>query len=125
MATVLTAHGNTFERVDEAAWKNAVAAHVTHMPQRLAFMTPAHHRVRNAAVRLLPGNGGRPLSVQQLAAAARVPEREARAIAAELERNLFFVVREGEDHISWAFPVTVDPTPHELGFGSGETIFGA
>jgi hypothetical protein len=125
MPTVLTARNNTFERVDETAWRNAVAAHVTHMPRRLAFMTPAHHRVRNAAVLGLPRNGGRPLSMAQLSAAAGVPEAATREIAAELERNLFFVVRGGEDHISWAFPVTCDRTPHRLMFDSGEAIFGA
>ena len=125
MRTVLIARNNTFERVDETAWRDAVAAHVTHMPQRLAFMTPSHHRVRNAAVLGLPRNGGRPLSMAQLAAAAGVPEADTRAIAAELERNLFFVVRGGADDISWAFPVTSDPTPHRLTFASGESIFGA
>ena len=123
--TVLTARNASFQRIDEAAWKDAVAAHVAHMPQRLAFMTPAHHRVRNAAVLGLPAGGGRPLSMAHLAAAAGVPEKTTRAIAEELERNLFFVVRKGEDHISWAFPVTVDQTPHRLRFGSGERLFGA
>ncbi len=125
MPSVLTAHGKTIGRIDEATWKQAVIAAVAHMPRRLTFMTPAHHRVRNAAVRELPRNGGRPLSITQVAAMAGVPEAAARAIAAELERNLFFVVRQDEDHVSWAFPVTSDPTPHRLVFDSGESIFGA
>ena len=125
MPTVLIADRNTFERVDEPSWKQAVAAHVTQMPRRLAFMTAAHHRVRNAAVLGLPRNGGRPLSMAQLAAAAGVPEADTRAIAAELERNLFFVVRGGEDHISWAFPVTCDLTPHHVRLEPEEPIFGA
>lgn len=125
MPTVLTARGNAFEREDEETWKQAVAAGIAHMPARLAFMTPAHHRVRNAAVRGLPRNGGRPLSVQQLAAAAGVPEATTRGIAAELERNLFFVVRKDDDHVSWAFPVTSDQTPHEVILGTGERIYGA
>jgi hypothetical protein len=125
MGTVLVARGNAFERIDEAGWKDAVAAHVTHMPARLAFMTLAHHRVRNAAVLGLPRNGGRPLSMADLSAAAGVSEPETRTIAAELERNLFFVVRAGQDHISWAFPVTSDRTPHLVALDSGESIFGA
>ncbi len=125
MSTVLIAEANTFERVDEGAWKDAVTQHVARMPARLAFMTPAHHRVRNAAVLGLPRNGGRALSMAQLSAAAGVPEARTREIAAELERNLFFVVRAGEDHISWAFPVTSDRTPHRVRFDSGESIFGA
>ncbi len=125
MSTVLSGHVKGFERVDEETWKQAVAAGIAHMPKRLAFMTPAHHRVRNAAVRGLPGNSGRPLSMSQLAAAAGVPEATTRAIAAELERNLFFVVRQDDDHVSWAFPVTSDQTPHEVILGTGERIYGA
>ncbi len=125
MSSVLVGRGNTFERIDEEAWKAAVANAVTHMPGRLAFMTPSHHRVRNAAVRELPLNGGLPLSMAQVARAAAVPEAAVPRIAAELERNLFFVVRSDEDYISWAFPVTSDRTPHHLTFDSGESIFGA
>jgi hypothetical protein len=47
------------------------------------------------------------------------------AIVAELERHFFFVVRGGEDHVSWAYPVTVDETPHRVTLGTGESIFGA
>ncbi len=126
MPTVLIARNNVFERIDEQGFRDAVAEHVTkRMPGRLAFMMPAHHRVRNAAVLGLPRNGGRPLSMTQLAEAAGLPEGETRAIAAELERNLFFVVRGDADHVSWAFPVTSDVTPHRVEFDSGESIFGA
>ena len=125
MSYVRIGRGRNIEPMDEAAWKEAVAAHIAHMPERLAFMTPAHHRVRNAAVLGLTRSGGRPLSMAQLAAAAGVDEGDTRRIAAELERNLFFVVRQGDDFVSWAYPVTVDRTPHRLTFSSGETVFGA
>ncbi len=125
MSFVRIGRGKTIERMDEAAWKDAVVAHVARMPERLSFMTPAHHRVRNAAVLALTRTGGRPLSMTHLAAAAAVDETDTRAIAAELERNLFFVVRQGEDFVSWAYPVTVDRTPHRVTFSSGETVFGA
>ncbi len=125
MSTVLVARKNTFERVDEDAWRRAVEAAVVHMPGRLAFMTPDHHRVRNAAVRGLPANGGRPLSMAQVAQVTGVPEEKTREIAAELERNLFFVVRKDADHISWAFPVTADETLHRVILGTGERIYGA
>ncbi len=125
MSHVLIGHGRDFERIDEEGWKQAVAGAIAHMPKRLAFMTPAHHRVRNAAVRGLPANAGQPLSMQQVAAAAGVAEETTRKIAAELERNLFFVVRKDDDHISWAFPVTADRTPHEVILGTGERICGA
>ncbi len=125
MSFVRIGHGTSIERMDEVAWKEAVVAHIAHMPARLAFMTPAHHRVRNAAVLALARSGGRPLSMAQLAAAAGVDEADTRAVAAELERGLFFVVRQSDDFVSWAYPVTVDRTPHRVTFSSGETVFGA
>ncbi len=125
MDTVLVARNGRIDRIDEGAWRQAVASAITRMPERLAFMTPEHHRVRNAAVLGLPANGGKPLSIAQVAAAADVAEEAARRIAAELERNLFFVVRGGADQITWAYPVTADETAHRITFDWGESIFGA
>ena len=125
MSSVLTARANIIQAIDEDAWKDAVVTSTAHMPGRLAFMTPAHHRIRNFAVRELPRNGGRPLAIADIATATSIPEAATRAIIAELERHLFFVVRAGEDHVSWAYPVTVDETPHWVTLGTGESIFGA
>jgi hypothetical protein len=46
------------------------------------------------------------------------------AIIAELEGNLFFLVRDSDDNVSWAFPTT-SRTPHRLTFSTVEKIFGA
>ena len=47
----------------------------------------------------------------------------------ELERNLFFLVRQpwgkGNPNVTWAFPVTVHPTPHRIRFSTGESTYGA
>ena len=46
-------------------------------------------------------------------------------ILGELERKLFFLVRNAEGAVSWAYPVTVDRTPHRLTFSTGERLHGA
>jgi hypothetical protein len=46
-------------------------------------------------------------------------------IIGELERALFFVVRNDRNAVSWAFPVTADETPHALAFSTGERCFAA
>ena len=46
-------------------------------------------------------------------------------ILAELEERLFFLVRDENGHVSWAFPVTVEETPHRLSFSTGEHIYAA
>ena len=47
------------------------------------------------------------------------------AALAELERRLFFLVRNRVGEVSWAFPVTAEVTPHQLTFPSGERRYGA
>ena len=43
----------------------------------------------------------------------------------ELERRLIFLFRPGGRDVVWAYPVTVDPTPHKLAFSSGERLWAA
>ncbi len=87
------------------------------------FMTPAHHAVRNFVVRELPRNQGRPLDPVQIARSLHLPDVP--ALLDDLEKHLFFLVRNRSGQVSWAFPVTSDRTPHRLRFGTGERIFGA
>ena len=95
------------------------------MSDHLAFMTPHHHAVRNFVVRELPRNGGSPLSPKQIAQALRSDSQTITGVLDDLEKHLFFLVRDGRGEVSWAFPVTSDRTPHRLHFSTGERIFGA
>jgi hypothetical protein len=42
-----------------------------------------------------------------------------------LERKLFFLVRNEQGAVAWAYPVTVTPTPHKLNFSTGERLYAA
>ena len=95
------------------------------MTERLAFMTPEHHRVRYTAVRDLPMNGGKPLSPRDLVDKTGLHLQRLENILEELEKNLFFLVRNDAGELSWAYPVTTDRTPHRLTFSTGERLFGA
>ena len=95
------------------------------MDDELAFMTPAHHAVRNFVVRELPRNRGRALTPAQIASSLRLDTKVVATVLDELEARLFFLVRNGRGEVSWAFPVTCDRTPHELRFSTGERIYGA
>jgi hypothetical protein len=95
------------------------------MNNQLDFMTPAHHAVRNCVVGQLPRNGGAPLSPMQIAAQLHLTLSRVVSVLDDLERHLFFVVRNTEGAVTWAFPVTVAPTPHRLRFSTGERISGA
>ncbi|MBN1152339.1 MAG: hypothetical protein JXA58_03945 [Dehalococcoidia bacterium] len=90
----------------------------------LAFMTADHHRVRDFVVRELP-RVGRPLPPDLIAAALHLPLERVVAILDELERQMTFLFRNPAGEVTWAYPVTVDETPHRLTFSSGETLYAA
>jgi hypothetical protein len=87
-------------------------------------MTRQHHLVRYFVVRNIP-RIGRPIPPELIAAKLMLPLRRVNAILAKLEERLFFLVRDERGHVSWAYPVTVDETPHRLSFSTGERIYAA
>jgi hypothetical protein len=95
------------------------------MDDLLASLTPQHLAVRKFVVRELPRNGGRPLRPAHIAGALRLESGLVAQLLDDLERRLFFLVRNAHGEVSWAFPVTADRTAHRLRFSTGERIFGA
>jgi hypothetical protein len=122
--SVLVATGLKFDRRPLADWQGAVRRSTAGMRRRLAFMTADHHAVRNFAVRTLP-EVQRPLPVDEIAGKLSLPVARVRQILEELERHLFFLVRNDGGEVAWAFPVTADPTPHEMECSRGYLTFGA
>lgn len=105
-------------------WAQHLASVPQHQASRLAFMTPAHHRVRYWVVQELPRQHT-PISPEIIASELSLPLDQVVTVLEELERNLFFLVRNPEGAVTWAFPVTVEPTPHELQFSTGEQTYAA
>jgi len=50
---------------------------------------------------------------------------EVESIIDELERGMTFLYRGRPEGVTWAYPVTVDSTPHRVTFDSGEQTFAA
>lgn len=101
-------------------------AHSHQQPStRLSFMTPDHHRIRNFAVTELPRNDEKPLSAQSISERLSLPLAQVIAILDDLQRHLFFLVLNTASEVSWAYPVTSEPTPHSLRFSSGECTYAA
>jgi|SRR5579864_767988 len=121
---VLTGAGREIKSVPDEPFVESVKGLPARMAARLAFMSREHHRVRDFVVRELPKQN-RPISPAQIAQATGLNLQRVSDILTELERNLFFLVRDPEGNVSWAFPVTSSRTPHHLTFSTGEKIFGA
>ena len=123
--TVLIGRGGKIVKEPESVWEQELAKAPQFFASRLAFMTPDHHRVRNFLVSELPRNDGKPLPPAALSQQLGMKSDKLNKILSDLERNLFFLVRDDAGAVLWAFPVTAAKTPHLVRFASGESSFAA
>jgi len=114
----------TLSSLSTAEWKQLVHSAIERGRKRLDFMSEDHHKIRRAAVTELVRTG-KPIEPRAFASQFEIPLPRVVEILDELERNLFFLVRNSEGAVSWAFPVTTDRTPHKLTFSTGERLYGA
>ena len=105
-------------------WQNEVEQTAKHNQTRLAFITPDHHRVRNLVVRELPRVGA-PLTPDWIASQVNLPNESVVRILGDLEKHLTFLFRNAEGAVVWAYPVTVEKTPHRVTLSTGERIYAA
>ena len=123
-AKILLGRDHTILEVPQVTWQQ----HLTDVPQhsqaRLSFMTGDHHRIRYFVVKEMV-NTQKAIEPDFVGEKLNMPLERVDRILEELERNLFFLVRNAEGTVTWAYPVTVEPTPHRLNFSSGERVYGA
>ena len=121
---ILLGRGNDMLELSEAAWKQELAHVPQHSQTRLSFMTPAYHQVRYFVVKELASRQA-PIEPEAISEQLTLPLERVNSILDELEQKLFFLVRNEQGAVAWAYPVTVEPTPHSLRFVSGERLYGA
>lgn len=121
---ILLGRGRQLSELSRQTWEHELAKVPEQMVARLAFMSEAHHRVRSWVVRELPHQNS-PIPVEAIARALGLSEAHVTTLLDDLERHLFFLVRDERGSVSWAFPVTLTATPHALRFSTGEQCFAA
>ncbi len=124
MDHVLVGRDKQIREIPQEMWKQHLAQVPEHSHSRLSFMTKDHHQVRYLAVRELV-NRQAPLAPEFISQMLGLPLERVNAILEELESKLFFLVRDEEGQVVWAYPVTVMPTPHRLKFSTGEQLYAA
>jgi hypothetical protein len=121
---ILIGRGEEMVRAPVAPFRRELLAVLETPSPRLAFLTAEHHRVRDAVVTGIPREG-RPLTPALVAEGTGLSLARVAAILDELEARLFFLVRNADGDVSWAFPVTAEPTVHEIGLSTGESTYAA
>ena len=122
---ILIGRHETITEIPAEKWRQHLAQAGQHSAAMLSFMTDNHHRVRNFVVRELPRNHGKPLSPEDITQNLHLPLDLVSTILDDLQKHLFFLVRNQHGEVSWAFPVTSDSRSHSLSFSSGEHVFAA
>lgn len=122
--TILAGQGREITRTPRKQWEADLVTAPVHMKTRLAFMSEQHRLLRYFVVRELP-RYGKPMPLEFISRQLRLPMARVNRILDDLEKNLFFLVRNENGDVSWAFPVTVEETPHHLRFSTGEDTYAA
>jgi hypothetical protein len=122
--SLLLGLGRILMRIPKPIWQQEVLRNARIGRKSLAFMTPDHQRVRDFIVRELP-RMGKPISPDLISQSLGIELENVALILAELEKNLTFLFRNEKGAVTWAYPVTVDPTPHRITFSTGEQIYAA
>jgi hypothetical protein len=108
--------------IQRTVWQRAMKTNARTASAGLGFMSEDHYRVRDFVVRELPRVGA-PLAPESIAAALDLALPRVTSILDELERHLTFLFRNERGEVTWAYPVTVDATPHHAHFSTGEEAY--
>jgi len=88
------------------------------------FMSAEHQTVHHFVVSELP-RIGEPLAPESIAKKVDLSLERVAVILDELEKHMAFLYRNDEGAVVWAYPVTVEETPHSLTFSTGEQLYAA
>ena len=122
--TILIGQGRHITRISREEWESELATVPQHFEKKLSFMTAEHHLVRYFVVRELP-LAGEPLSIEVIAKQVELPASRVTAILDDLEQHLMCLYRNPQGMVAWAYPVTVDVTPHQIAYSTGEQGYAA
>lgn len=121
MDSILIGRGGDIVSIPRRTWEAELVRAPQRIVSRLDFMSGDHHAIRNHVVRELPRHA-RPLAPAEIAEALGIPLPRTVEVLDDLETHLFFLVRNGDGDVAWAFPVTVESTGHRLHFSTGERL---
>ena len=116
--------GSRMIPVPRMLWQWQVRRRAAETKAHLGFMSEEHHLVREFTVRELP-RVGEPLSPEFIAEELDLPIDRVKSTLGELDKHMTFVCRNAQGAVVWAYPVTVECTPHHVTFSTGEQVYAA
>jgi hypothetical protein len=121
---ILLGRGQKMVEMPLAAWQQHLNQSQQHSHVWLDFMTDSHQQIRYFVVKEL-AKGQKPVEPQLISRKLNLPLDLVKMSLEVLEKRLFFLVRNEQGAVAWAYPVTVETTPHKITFSSGEQLYAA
>jgi hypothetical protein len=118
---ILFGLGRHMVPVPAVIWTRLIDWNAQQTAGSLDFMTDKHHRVRDFIVREMPDSPG-PLAPETIAAALDLTREQVIELLDQLETRLIFLYRGDGINVSWAYPMTVDPSPHRVTLDDGVQV---
>jgi hypothetical protein len=91
---------------------------------RRPALEPDQRRVQHFAVREI-ARRREPIAPDVFARELDLPAEEVSQILDELERRMTYLCRRGGESVNWAYPVTAEPTPHQVRIDGGAAFSAA
>jgi hypothetical protein len=110
--------------IPPSLWEKQIAKARKRVRRERGFMSEEHRRVHHHVVRELP-RLGEPFSAESIAEQVGLSLDQVENILKDLEEHMTFLFRNREGAVVWAYPVTVEPTPHHVTFSTGEQLYAA
>jgi hypothetical protein len=110
--------------VPSSLWKKRILQAKKKFETELGFMSAEHRLVHHFVVRQLP-YVGKPLAPAFVADKLGLAIDRVNVILDDLEKHMTFLFRNRQGEVVWAYPVTVEATPHHLTFHTGEQLYAA
>jgi hypothetical protein len=105
-------------------WEEQIAKGKKKYTDHISFMSREHRLVHHFVVRELP-IVAKPLSPEFIANSLNISVERTISILDDLESHMTFIFRNADGSIIWAYPVTLEKTPHHVTFNTGEQLYAA
>ena len=105
-------------------WQKQIAKGKRKYEKVHASLPEEYRLIHHFVVRELP-YAGKPLSPELISDKLCLPADRVKTALDYLEKRMTFLYRNKTGEVVWAYPVTVEKTPHKITFNTGEQLYAA
>ncbi len=122
--TLMTGLGRFIINVPPFLWEKQLYKAKDKFEQEFGYMSKEHRLVHHFVVSELAIHG-KPLAPEYIAERLEMAVDVVIVLLDNLEKRKTYLYRNEDKNVVWAYPVTVEKTPHRVSFDSGEQLYAA